>query len=269
MRVELDVRQPVVLPPGDGDKLLSDELFVSEFVATMDVEPHVHVAHVDSFFVLDGDFTFHCVGEDVALPRETYAVAPPRLVHGFRSGSARVLNVHAPGRYWTRQRLARKEGRRLASAEYDSYDPPDDGGVPRSEAVVARPGECEVLTDDTRRLHILLARPELCVFLFEAGADYIGPSTHVHRQHTDAFYVLEGELAFELEGEATRAPAGTFVAAMPGVAHTFRNATDGPARFVNLHAPGVGFDEYLRRMDAGEEGRAFGEEFDVFEVNGE
>ncbi len=255
-----------VVPPGSGDKELLDDLFVSVLDATMDVEPHVHREHVDSFFVLKGTFTFNRSGEEVPLEPGDYALAPPLLVHGFRPGDAQVLNVHTPGKYWVRTRTARKEGRRLPPEEYDSHDPPADGGLPRSEAIVRRAGEGEALDDERRRLLILAARPELCVFLFDAAPGYVGPGTHVHRQHIDGFFVLEGELDFELDGETVAAPAGTWVAATPAIAHTFRNAGDGRARFVNIHAPGLGFDEYLRRQAAGEDGRRFHESFDVYEA---
>jgi quercetin dioxygenase-like cupin family protein len=264
--VELDVRQPVVLPPGPGDKLLHDDLFVSVLEATMNVEPHVHREHVDSFFVLEGSFTFERSGEEVALEPGDYGLAPSLLVHGFRPGNATVLNVHTPGRYWVRTRSARREGRRLDPAEYDSHDPPADGGLPRSEAIVRRTGEGELLENDERRIRILAARPELCIFSFEAAPGYVGPVAHRHEQHVDAFYVLEGALEFELDSERVEATAGTFAAAPPGVVHTFRNAADQPVRFLNLHAPGMRFDEYLRRMDAGEDDRRFHESFDVYEV---
>jgi uncharacterized cupin superfamily protein len=113
---------------------------------------------------------------------------------------------------------------------------------------------------------ILAGRPELCVFAFDASPGYVGPSVHVHRQHTDAFYVLEGELEFELDGERITAPADNWVAATPGVAHTFRNAGDERVRFLNVHAPGIRFDEYMRRQNAGEDGRPFHESFDVYEL---
>jgi quercetin dioxygenase-like cupin family protein len=262
--VELDVAQAVVSPPGSGDKALLDELFVSVLDATMNVEPHVHREHVDSFFVLDGTFTFDRAGEEVELQPGDYALAPPLFVHGFRPGGV-VLNVHAPGRYWVRARVARREGRRLAPEEYDSYDPPADGGLPRSDALVHRAGEGEVLENDQRRITIVAARPELCVFLFDGAPGYTGPDPHLHREHVDAFYVLDGALELELGGDRVDAPAGTFVAAPPGVVHTFRNAGDERVRFLNLHAPGMRFDEYFRRQAAGEDGREFHESFDAYE----
>ncbi len=50
------------------------------------------------------------------------------------------------------------------------------------------------------------------------------------------------------QGVVTRvAGVGTFVAAPPGVEHTFTSGPDG-ARLLNVHAPGVGFVERLREM---------------------
>ena len=64
---------------------------------------------------------------------------------------------------------------------------------------------------------------------------------HVHADEDDAFYVLEGEMTFEVDGEAVPAPPGTFVLVPPGVPHAFTNHTDQPVRMLNLHAP-AGFD---------------------------
>lgn len=131
---------------------------------------------------------------------------------------------------------------------------------------VTRGGQGELLERDDRRMWIRLARPELCLIEFDADPGYVGPKAHIHRKHVDSFYVLEGELEFELDGERVGAPAGTYVAAEPGVVHTFHNGSSGRVRFLNVHAPGMRFDEYLRRQDAGEDGRRFHESFDVYEM---
>lgn len=68
-----------------------------------------------------------------------------------------------------------------------------------------------------------------------------GPEAHVHADEDDAFYVLDGELVFELDEGEVRAPAGTFVLVPPGVNHTFANALGTPTRVLNIHAP-AGFD---------------------------
>jgi mannose-6-phosphate isomerase-like protein (cupin superfamily) len=83
--------------------------------------------------------------------------------------------------------------------------------------------------------------------VYEPGES--GPETHVHHEHNDCFWVLEGSLVFEIgpDGKRIKARAGTFVAVPPLVAHTFRNEGPGAARFLNFHAPGKGFGEALRK----------------------
>ena len=54
------------------------------------------------------------------------------------------------------------------------------------------------------------------------GDGYDGPDPHTHDDHTDCFYVLEGELELTHGDETFRAGPGTFVAAPPGVPHGFK-----------------------------------------------
>ena len=81
-----------------------------------------------------------------------------------------------------------------------------------------------------------------------------GPDPHVHRRHTDAFFVLEGEVEFSLGPQLQRMTGrpGTFAAAPPNLVHTFRNASDSTAVFLNFHSPSLGFGDVLRGH--GEEG---------------
>jgi len=65
--------------------------------------------------------------------------------------------------------------------------------------------------------------------------------THVHADEDDAFYILEGEMTFEVDGEEVPAPPGTFVLVPPGVPHAFTNHSHQAVRMLNLHAP-AGFD---------------------------
>ena len=72
---------------------------------------------------------------------------------------------------------------------------------------------------------------------------------HTHERHTDAFYVLEGELEVAVSrSETVRLGAGGFAVAPPGALHSF--AVPERARFINIHAPGMGFAEYLREIVA-------------------
>jgi mannose-6-phosphate isomerase-like protein (cupin superfamily) len=76
---------------------------------------------------------------------------------------------------------------------------------------------------------------------------------HVHHHHSDAFYVLEGELTFEIgcEPETISISTGGFVLAPPGVAHSFRSGGDTPARWLTIHAPDGGFAAFMRGLRDG------------------
>ena len=96
------------------------------------------------------------------------------------------------------------------------------------------------------------------------------PPPHVHSREDELFYVLEGELTVEVGDETVRLAAGGFVAVPPMVVHTFRNEGSAPARFINLHAPGQGFIEYLRALNrSGDDDarRRTIDEFDSFDAD--
>ena len=162
MAVELDVGQPILLVPGEGEvvgdssavkrlELLCDrdELHATwtRMGAGLDgAAPHIHRNHSDLFYVLEGELTF-LVGpdrEERVLSAGTLALAPPLVVHGFRNGSAdseaRYLNFHAPGGGFA-------DYLRGVAVGFDSEDPPADGGRPAAEAVVVLPGTGGVLVD--------------------------------------------------------------------------------------------------------------------------
>ncbi len=72
-----------------------------------------------------------------------------------------------------------------------------------------------------------------------------GPEEHSHAAEDDAFYILEGQLVFTVEGEELLASRGTFVLVPPGVRHSFANRDDAVVRLINVHAP-AGFDRRLQ-----------------------
>jgi mannose-6-phosphate isomerase-like protein (cupin superfamily) len=116
--------------------------------------------------------------------------------------------------------------------------------APRAGEVIgdAPDRRVEILTDQ-EAMHATWSR-------FAPGRD--GAGRHVHRRHHDLFYVLAGELTLKLgtDDEAV-APAGTVVRVPPMVVHGFRNGGDAEVRYLNFHAPGTGFAEYLRALRDG------------------
>jgi quercetin dioxygenase-like cupin family protein len=107
-----------------------------------------------------------------------------------------------------------------------------------------------------RRVEVLSDGDELHATWSRFGPHREGAGLHVHRHHTDLFYVLEGELTIRLGPEDRPVPvsAGTLVRVPPLVVHGFRNASDADVRYLNLHAPGMGFADFLRAL---RDGRTF------------
>jgi quercetin dioxygenase-like cupin family protein len=117
-----------------------------------------------------------------------------------------------------------------------------------------RLGDGEKVTDEKRReIVLLVAEPELAVTWSRYAAGERGPDRHVHRGHTDAFYVLEGELSFTVGPDAAtvRAAARSYVAVPPNVVHTFTNEGPAEVRWLNFHAGDGGFAAYLRARREG------------------
>jgi quercetin dioxygenase-like cupin family protein len=81
-----------------------------------------------------------------------------------------------------------------------------------------------------------------------------GPPLH-HHAFDEMFYVLEGELAFQVEDELVTKQAGDLVFVPGGVAHAFTNRGDGPARFLIACTP-AGFERQFARKAAEAEGVA-------------
>jgi quercetin dioxygenase-like cupin family protein len=107
----------------------------------------------------------------------------------------------------------------------------------------------ETITQRERRDVVILAdREALTITWSRYAPGERGPDLHVHREHTDAFYVLEGELAFAVGpgAQRIRVPAGGFVAVPPNVVHSFANEGSAESRWLNMHAPDKGFAAYIR-----------------------
>jgi quercetin dioxygenase-like cupin family protein len=115
-----------------------------------------------------------------------------------------------------------------------------------AHAVFLGPGEGEVLSGTKRRIYVRYEGPEYEVMEFECEPGFGPVDPHVHEDHTDSFYVLEGEVEFTIGAEVVRAGPGTWVAAPAGVRHGFSIPGPNRARFLNIHAPGEGFIGRLR-----------------------
>ena len=78
------------------------------------------------------------------------------------------------------------------------------------------------------------------------GPHWAGPPLHRH-DFDEAFYVLEGELTFQVEDQVVVKRAGEFAFAPRNVVHTLANHSDAAARYVLVITP-AGFERYFARM---------------------
>ena len=73
-----------------------------------------------------------------------------------------------------------------------------------------------------------------------------GPPPHVHDRLHEYFYILDGEIAFQLGTETTTAGAGSLVSVPAGTVHGFAVVSE-TSRVLNLYTPG-GFTEQISYM---------------------
>ena len=227
--------KPIVIPPGAGEllgnrpdrrvEILSDrdELHVtwSRFGPGRDgAGRHIHFDHHDFFYVLEGELTVKTDDDgEMAAPAATLASIPPLVVHGFRNAAdveVKFLNLHAPGCGFMNYMRGLRDG---ITVDFDQHDPEGVEGIrPSSEISIGLPFESDELS------------------IFEACVEPDEVLGQLHPDHVVSFYVLQGELALELEEGVVRAPAGVWVQFEPGTAFTPSAAGGEPTRYLRLHS---------------------------------
>jgi hypothetical protein len=81
-----------------------------------------------------------------------------------------------------------------------------------------------------------------------------GTQLHAHASNAEAWYVLTGEVTFEVGSERIVAPPGSFVMAPQGVQHIF-TVSQGPASLLMMYWP-AGLEKMFAERE--EIGRQFG-----------
>ena len=84
------------------------------------------------------------------------------------------------------------------------------------------------------------------------SAGFPGPPLH-HHDFDETFYVLEGELTFQLRDELFTRKRGELAFAPRNVPHTFANLSGADARTLIVCTP-AGFERYFDRIAAQEAG---------------
>ena len=232
---------PHLLGPGEGEdiggririKCALEGLVLTETEGAGSTEPHVHHHHADGFRVLEGELTVLLGREEHVLGPGDFALAPPELVHRYRTDGARWINLHAPG-------CGFEEWLRRNDPSFDQHDPPAEGGRPASDGVLRRAGEGEAIAPGPGAAGLILAGADdglgsVSVVEFELDPGAPGPPAHRHERLTDSFYVLEGTLGVLLGEEEHRAGPGSYAFVPPGNRHTVSNPSERARPFPQHH----------------------------------
>jgi quercetin dioxygenase-like cupin family protein len=131
--------------------------------------------------------------------------------------------------------------------EADATRSADDAGSPRANIVL--PGEGRAVQLGPLRLTVKepgeRTRGALALVELEAATTFHSPPAHIHREHEEGFYVLDGELELTVGQDKVVAKRGTLVMVPIGVPHTFANATSDPVRVLCTFSP----DHYVRYFE--------------------
>jgi quercetin dioxygenase-like cupin family protein len=71
-----------------------------------------------------------------------------------------------------------------------------------------------------------------------------GRPPHIHSREDEAFYVLEGELQFHVDGHSFSATSGAWVTLAKGSLHYFKNTGSKPARMLIVVTP-AGLEDFF------------------------
>jgi len=70
---------------------------------------------------------------------------------------------------------------------------------------------------------------------------------HLHRQHAETFYILEGSVDFHIDGDWMTAARGATVHIPPGVPHAVTLPGGQTGKMLMIFQP-AGFDQYLAQL---------------------
>jgi quercetin dioxygenase-like cupin family protein len=74
-----------------------------------------------------------------------------------------------------------------------------------------------------------------------------GPPPHIHHREDESFFVLEGEVTFQLGDRTVKCVPGSFVQGPRGIPHAFKNTGKTPARMLVYVTP-PGFENFMKEF---------------------
>ncbi len=125
--------------------------------------------------------------------------------------------------------------------------------MPNRKVKIVRPGDEQTVWRGAGDEYRLLAAGD------DTAGDYIvmeaivppggGPPPHIQTREEEAFYMLEGEVVFQADGERIVARKGDYLNIPRDVAHHFHNESDSTAKMLIFFAP-AGIERMFERMAA-------------------
>lgn len=86
------------------------------------------------------------------------------------------------------------------------------------------------------------------LFEFTLAPETGGASPHVHKQMTEMFYVVEGEVELVLDDRKQRAQPGSFMHVPENTPHGFSNPGQQPAKLLILFCPADHREDYFKGL---------------------
>ena len=110
-----------------------------------------------------------------------------------------------------------------------------------SEAFIVPPGGGRHLDLGNFQVEVLATSAqtsgEFSLLQTQSEPPQFGPPLHLHRDASEAFFVLEGQYLMFVEDDQTLCPPGTFVYVPRAIPHTFKVVSSEPGKKLNLFSP--------------------------------
>jgi quercetin dioxygenase-like cupin family protein len=227
---------------GDPQGAIHTELVLSHLAPGGWLNHHIH-SYEESLFVLSGELLADIDGQARRLQPGDFGLHPLGVTHAVANigtEPARWLSVNTP------QRLAPDGGRRdtfFSTEPFDLAALAERAAMPTSHGPAVRNighEQHDPATTDGRISITMLVDGDFGAHLLTmASIEYgVGAVARAHdHPYEKAYFILDGDVAAELDGKLYGLHSGDFVFAGVGSVHSFRN--DGPsrARWIETQAP--------------------------------
>jgi quercetin dioxygenase-like cupin family protein len=239
---------------------------------------HLHRKEDEAFYVLEGEMTFEIGEQRIKASAGSFLFGPKDVPHTYRvdSGPARLLFLLSPpGFEGFIEAVSKPAKAPTLPPPQEAETPPDeaemdDEAETESFAVLEAQYGCEIVREPMHDDNGAAAR----TFGLEGGEGearwWLGGLTtikatgketggrytlvevlepegeaplHVHHREDEAFWILEGEVTFEIGEQTIKASPGSFVFGPKDVPHRY-TVESGPARLLFLLSP-AGFEEFI------------------------